>query len=277
MGRKYIFGLLGLLLLPAAMADTMVISHRGGAGLAPENTLAAIQKGLRLGVDAIEVDVRRSKDGALVVFHDSQLARTTNGKGAVSDFTLAELVQLDAGSWFGPQFQDQTIPTLAQVMDAMAHSLPKLVLELKEPGLERQVLDMIRDHNMQDRVLIKAFDPRILATFSQLAPAIPRLYSFFGWNDRFNLLMDDQIRRINPLDLSVNYLQIYYSFLDKDFMAKARDRGIKVIAWGVQSRKVMEEMLALGVDGIETDYPDRLASLMAEQRPKPMALGYNRN
>ncbi|WP_083858385.1 glycerophosphodiester phosphodiesterase [Gallaecimonas xiamenensis] len=277
MGRILALALLaGLawLSLPAT-AQTLVIGHRGVAGLAPENTLSAVKKALHLGVDAVEVDIRQSKDGALVAFHDDKLERTTNGQGDVSDFTLAQLNTLDAGSWFGPQYLDEWIPTLAEVMNAMGHSRAKLIIELKVPGLERDVLEHIRTYKLQKRVIIKSFDPAILTRFAQLAPDIPRLYGFFGWSERFNLLMDDEIRRLNPLDMDVSYLQVYHSFLTPALLDEAHQRGFKVVAWGVHSRKAMESMLGLGVDGIETDYPDRLYSLMDEFKLKRLMVGYN--
>ncbi|WP_417360890.1 glycerophosphodiester phosphodiesterase [Gallaecimonas pentaromativorans] len=276
MGRQYKAALLASVLLLAmpAMAKVMVISHRGVAGLAPENTLAAVEKAVLLGVDAIEVDVRRAKDGALVVFHDDSVDRTTNGHGKVSNLTLAQLNALDAGAWFGPQYQDEWIPTLAEVMQALASRTPRLILELKEPGMEEEVLAHIRTYQMQDRVIIKSFDPDILDRFAALAPDIPRLYGFFGWSPRFNLLLDDEIRRVNPLAMKVSYLQVYYSLLTPEFLTQAHGQGFKVIAWGAHSRQALQSMLSLGVDGIETDYPDRLNSLLAENRSQPLTVGY---
>src|SRR3972149_9393656 len=95
----------------------MVIAHRGFSGQAPENTLASFKKARELGSDMIELDVRFSKDGHMVVMHDDTLDRTTNGRGKVADYTLKELKQLDAGSWFAPQFSDERIPNLNEVLE----------------------------------------------------------------------------------------------------------------------------------------------------------------
>ncbi|WP_341501280.1 glycerophosphodiester phosphodiesterase family protein [Gallaecimonas sp. GXIMD4217] len=265
------------LVVGVAQAKTMVIGHRGAAGHAPENTLSSIQKALKLGVDAVEVDIRRSRDGALVAIHDRQVDRTTNGAGKVSEYTLAQLNTLDAGSWYGPQYLDEWIPTLTEVMNAVSHSDTRLIIELKVggDGIEGEVLKHIRTHKMQDRVIIKSFDPAILERFSKLAPGLPRLYVMFGWSPRFNVLVDEEIRRVNPLDMDVDYIQVYHSFLGKDFIRRAHDRGMKVIAWGVHSRKAMGKVLALGVDGIETDYPDRLYAIMDEYKLKRMMVGYS--
>ncbi len=268
--------LAGALVSAMASAKTLVIGHRGAAGHAPENTLSSVEKAIKLGVDAIEVDIRRSRDGALVAIHDSQVDRTTNGAGRVEEYTLAQLNTLDAGAWYGPQYLDEWIPTLAEVMNAVSDSDVKLVIELKVggEGVEGQVLEHIRTHKLQDRVIIKSFDPNILDRFATLAPNLPRLYVMFGWSPRFNVLVDEEIRRLNPLELNVDYIQVYHNFLSEDFIAKAKGKNIKVIAWGVHSRKAMEQALLLGVDGIETDYPDRLYALMDEFKIRRLMVGY---
>lgn len=272
MGLRLILGLMMslLVLAPAASAKTVVVGHRASAGLAPENTLAAVKQSLKLGVDAIEIDVRRSKDGALVAFHDKQLQRTTNGQGNVDDMTLAQLNTLDAGSWFGPQYIDEWIPTLAEVMNTMAHSKTTLIINLRVPGLEAKVLEHIHTYHMQDRVILKSFNPEVLRKLAQLAPDIPRMYVIFGWYQRFNLLLSDEIRRQDPLTMPVQYLEVYHSFISPELLRQAHQHNMQLYVWGVHSRQAMAKMLTLGVDGIETDYPDRLFSLIDEFRLKQL-------
>jgi glycerophosphoryl diester phosphodiesterase len=101
---------------------TRVIAHRGFSGVAPENTLVAIRRGIEIGADMAEIDVTLSKDGYVVVIHDETLDRTTNGTGPVSDATLEELQRLDAGSWFAPEFAGEKIPTLGEVLDLVRGS-----------------------------------------------------------------------------------------------------------------------------------------------------------
>ena len=97
---------------PGSLDYPLVVAHRGGAGLAPENTLAAFRMALEVGADAIELDVRLTRDGRVAVIHDRTVDRTTGGRGPVGSYTLAELKALDAGSWFGPQYLGERVPTL---------------------------------------------------------------------------------------------------------------------------------------------------------------------
>jgi len=105
------------------------IAHRGasGDGLAPENTLAALESSIQMGVDVLEIDVRGSKDGGVVVIHDAMMDRTTNTTGSVSELTLEEIRQADAGSWAGPSFKDQRVPLLEEVLDLARHRVLVLV------------------------------------------------------------------------------------------------------------------------------------------------------
>lgn len=159
-------------------AEPIIVAHRGLADRAPENTLAACTAALALGF-GIEIDLQRSADGHLVVIHDATVDRTTNGRGAVAEQTLDALRRLDAGSWYGPAFRDQRIPTLEEVLAVVAahRSLPILaVLELKanDPGIVEPLCAQVAQAGLQEQVVgigrihlcgtlrqqIKAVDPR---------------------------------------------------------------------------------------------------------------------
>ena len=232
--------------------DFMVIAHRGASGSAPENTLAAVQKAIQAGAGFIEVDVHQSRDGIPVVIHDYTLDRTTNGSGEVSEFTFDELQQLDAGSWYGPAFSGEKIPSLEQVLSVIPDEVT-LSIEIKGdscdyPGLQKNVLDVILKLNRQTGCIIKSFDEQMLVYFKREAPSIPRILVYvFGFG---------------VLDADVQYLQHYEMFLSRAFVARAQSLGYRVIAWGVQSEYKMREMLYWGVNGIETDYPQLLLELI---------------
>ena len=147
-----------------------VIGHRGYPAKNPENTLAAFEAAIEAGAIMIELDVMLSRDRKVVVIHDATLDRTTNGKGNVADFTLAELKQLDAGSWLDAQFADQQIPELSEVLD-LINSRAYVNIEIKSnayethhppDAIEKQVVDLLRQKNLLDTGMISSFDVNIL-------------------------------------------------------------------------------------------------------------------
>ena len=127
----------------------LVIAHRGFSGAAPENTLAAFKKAMEVDSDMMELDVRFSKDGQVVVMHDDTLDRTTNGRGKVSDYTLKELKQFDAGSWFAPQFAGEQIPTLVEVLEFAKGRIP-VNFEIKDESPSRYKITDLADRALQE-------------------------------------------------------------------------------------------------------------------------------
>jgi len=147
-----------------------LIAHRGFSARYPENTLAAFRAAAESGVGMIELDITLTRDRQMVVFHDDTLARTTNGRGNVRARTLGELKRLDAGSWFGPGFKGERIPTLDEVMMAMPPELA-INIEIKPEAcefpapadaIERQLVRCLRDHDAMNRVLVSSFSSKVL-------------------------------------------------------------------------------------------------------------------
>jgi glycerophosphoryl diester phosphodiesterase len=137
------------------------IAHRGCSSAAPENTMAAFQKAIELGVEGIELDVHQSKDGELVVIHDATLSRTTSGRGYVNDLNWSELQQLDAGSWFEVEYASERLPKLEDVLNLLK-GRSTVFIEIKQgrkpyPGIEERVMACIEKLNMQQHVFIHSF------------------------------------------------------------------------------------------------------------------------
>ncbi|MGW4565820.1 glycerophosphodiester phosphodiesterase family protein, partial [Streptomyces sp. NPDC004561] len=166
-----------------------VIAHRGASAYAPENTLASIDKAVKLGFTWVENDVQRTKDGELVVIHDDSLKRTTNvekvfpGRAPwkVKDFTAAEIARLDAGSWFSPAYAGTRVPTLKQYMRRLDHNHESLLLEIKNPelypGIELQTLKLLGNESWLDRkhlgrLVVQSFSADSVRTVHELKPAI---------------------------------------------------------------------------------------------------------
>lgn len=159
----------------------MVVAHRGNSGVAPENTLIAIRQGVEAGAEMVEIDVQRTADGTLIVFHDAVLGRTTNGSGKVSAFTYEELSRLDAGSWMGSEYAGEPIPLLSDVL-AYLRGRAYLNIELKrhpggnDPDGARfldDVLGALHDAGVLGQVLMSSFDHELLARAREVEPAVP--------------------------------------------------------------------------------------------------------
>ena len=151
----------------------LVVGHRGASGRAPENTLVSFEQAIALGVDAIELDVHLSRDGHLVVIHDQNLARTTNGQGLVHEHSLAELQALDAGGWFGPSFTGERIPTFEEVLDRIGRRVP-LQVEIKgrTDGVTEATIAALRAHGLLLTSMITSFHLDLLPLVRALAPAV---------------------------------------------------------------------------------------------------------
>lgn len=233
-----------------------VVAHRGASGYAPENTMAAFDKAVEMGADAIELDVHRSKDGELVVIHDATVDRTTDGTGRVQDLTLEELKSLDAGGWMGWQFAGEKIPTLAEVLDRYSGKI-KILIELKTPdmypGIEEQVADMLRERRLDqpqnEEVMIQSFNFDSMKKMKELLPGVPvgvltssPNHTTDEWLDEFATYAD--------------YFNPHYSLVTEDLVTRVRDKGLKIGAWTVRTREAARFLVDMKVDAIITDYPD---------------------
>jgi glycerophosphoryl diester phosphodiesterase len=239
------------------------IAHRGASAAAPANTLAAFQKAAELGADGVEFDVQLSADGVPVVIHDFTVDATTDGSGRVIDLTLAQLKQLDAGATFDPSFAGERIPTLEEVLEALGTRL-LLNVELKttslhDNGLEQAVIAQIERLALDDSVLLSSFNPLSLRRAKWIAPHIP-----------VGLLYGPGL----PLPLRRAWLAFLaphearhpkHTMVDASYMAWARRRGYRVNTWTVDDPDEMRRLIDLGVDGIVTNVPDVLRSVLAPQ------------
>ena len=244
----------------------LIIAHRGASAVSPENTLVAFKKATALHANAIELDVRQTKDSQLVVLHDAPVDRTTNGSGDIASLTFPEVRKLDAGSWFHPHFKDEWIPTLQEVIQIL-DTTTILIIEIKGgnevyPGIEERVLETVKINRLEGRVILKSFDQRVLARLKRQAPLTPLLYVYVFTIPLLNITIDHGMSVGDLFDLNVDYLQPHKIFLTKSHVRQAQERGFKVIAWDVQDESTMKALIDLGVDGIETDFPDLLHDIL---------------
>ncbi len=250
----------------------LVIAHRGGAGLWPENTLYAFRQAVALGVDVLEMDVQITKDGQIVVLHDSTVDRTTNGTGAVGDLTLAELRRLDAGYMWtadnGRSFPFRgcglTIPTLAEVFAALPKTLMNIEIKPSGPSVAASLTQLIGDHGMAERVLVASFDVGILREFRRLCPEAATAAAEAEVRTLYTLGLLRLGRTYCPPAKAVQVPEHHGSrrVVTPRFIATVRERNMEVHVWTVNQIDDMRRMVERGVDGIVTDYPDRLLAVL---------------
>lgn len=256
----------------------LVIAHRGGAGLWPENTLYAFERATGLGVDVVETDVRATADGELVVFHDSTVERTTDGRGRVSQLTLAELKRLDAAYRWSPdggrsfplRGRGLTVPTLREVFAALPSMRFNIEPKHSEPPLAAPLCRLIREHGMASRVLVAAFRDAAMEQFRRECPEVATSASTAEVAGFLALQRTGLASTYGP---RMHALQVpewagSLHVLSAEFVAAAHARHLRVHAWTVNSEDDMRRLLALGVDGIMTDYPDRLLKVLGRADEK---------
>ena len=228
------------------------IAHRGASARFPENTLAAFRAAIEAGADMCELDVQITRDGALAVIHDDKVDRTTDGNGAVAAYSLAELKRLDAGVRFGSQFKGEPVPTLEEVFDLMAGRCG-LNIELKAPGVELGVSELIRRRGAIGSSLVSSFDWEALARLRHMAPEI-----------RVGPLASRWPARLlgAATEMKADAIHPRFDIVTEDLCVAAHCRGINVYTWTVDEPAVMRKLIADGVDGIMTNYPERLAQVM---------------
>jgi glycerophosphoryl diester phosphodiesterase len=255
----------------------LVIAHRGGAGLWPENTLYAFERASASGVDVIETDVRATADGELVVFHDESVGRTTDGTGQVGSMTLAELKRLDAAHRFSPdggrtfplRGQGVNVPTLREVFAALPRMRFNIEPKQGAPSLAAPLCRLIREHDMTDRVLVASFSGTTLEEFRRVCPEVATSASTGEVATFLALQRAGLAASYTP---AMQALQVperagAVSLLTRDFVHAAHGRNLRVHAWTINDESDMRRLLDLGLDGIMTDYPDRLLKLL--NRPPP--------
>lgn len=265
-----------LTLAPAASASepdaVAVVAHRGASAAAPENTLAAFRQGIAMKSDLIETDVQRSKDGVLVLMHDTTLSRTTNVEQVfpdrspwkVADFTYAEMQRLDAGSWRSPDHAGEPIPTLADAVETIRPSRSGFLIEIKAPslypGIEAQVAEELRAFPgyvesavAADRLAVQSFDFESMRRYDALEPDVP--VGLLGTPSRDQLpALAEFAEQVNP----------WHGSVDASYVADVHAAGMDCLVWTVDAPADMRRAADKGVDGIITNKPDLLAEVLAE-------------
>jgi glycerophosphoryl diester phosphodiesterase len=241
-----------------------VIAHRGFSGIAPENTLIAFQKAMELGVDFIEIDVHQTKDHVIVVIHDEDIQRTTDGAGLIKEMTYAELQQYDAGIWRGSNFKGQKIPTLEEVLK-LVNGKTKLLIEIKDTyneyeGIEERTLELIERHSAKKWCVLQSFDD-----FSLERVILMDKRSTFELHKLLEFEIDDLFEEINEgIYKYVKAINIDYELLTAELVEKIHAHKFKVYTWTVNKEEAIRKVIEMKVDGIISNFPDRVKKVLAE-------------
>jgi glycerophosphoryl diester phosphodiesterase len=237
------------------------IAHRGASGHAPENTMAAFRRAVELGARFIETDLQITRDARVVAIHDSTLERTTDGKGQVHLRTLDEIRALDAGAWFrdgAKSFASERVPTLGEVLDFAKERDVVFYLEIKSGpawGVEHAVVAALRDRNAAAGVVILSFDPASL-------DAVRRLDTTMMTGLLCEHPSGDLVER--TVRAGARQLVARGDLITPQVVDKAHHAGLQVVAWTINEVEQMRRLIAVPVDGIITDYLDRLLEVLRE-------------
>jgi len=233
----------------------LVISHAACKGHAPENTLAGIRAALALGAEAIEIDVHRTADGALVLLHDDSVDRTTDGRGDVRSLTLAAVRRLDAGArWPDATFRGERVPTLEETLD-LTRGKALLVIEIKQAAIEQAVADCVRRLNAAREVMVWTFQPDVVRKMRAVAPEIPCGQT---WSAR---TPDVEQMLTTALLGNAQAVEPEHTLVDGALVRAARRSGLRIYTWTPDDPARIAELAGLGVDGICTNFPEHVAAL----------------
>ena len=246
------------------MIHPVRIAHRGasGAGLAPENTLAAFEKAIEIGVDAIEVDVHATRDNRVAVIHDATLDRTTDRLGIVRDLTYDEIREADAGSWFDAGFAGERVPELEEVLDLARHRA-LILIEIKADFLAERVLQTVAEMDALSQVAIQSFNPQTIRRVKLLEPTIPTALLMGKVPTTPSRVRARKMVR-DALAIGANSIGLWHNVVTPALLEEMRRRALSVWTWTVNEPIAMRDLVQMGIQGIITNYPDRLNLVLAD-------------
>ncbi|MGZ7050250.1 MAG: glycerophosphodiester phosphodiesterase [Methanobacterium sp.] len=211
-----------------------IIAHRGASYFEPENTLRAYKKAIEMGADFVETDVRLSKDKELIIMHDADVARTTNGKGFIKDLTLDELKKLNAG-------KGEKVPTLDEVINLVKNKTG-LVVEIKEPGTENDIIEKIEEHDLKNTIITSFFHKSVKNAFR--SNLIDAGIIFVGEPVNVHKLADDA---------NASIIFPSYRYMTEELVKNAKKHDLTVYPWAIDDEKTFNKFALMGVDGIVTN------------------------
>lgn len=247
----------------------MIIAHRGASELAPENTIAAFRRAIKDGAEGVEFDVRLSKDGVPVVFHDADLRRVGQTAGRIADFTAEELQTFDVGSWFNkikpekadPLFSAETIPTLKQVLEFLREFRGLIYIELKcneadVKTLVQAVCREIGDSHLLPKIIVKSFRLQVITETRRFCPEV-KTAALFAPKIRTILRRKKHLLTLAH-EFEADQISLHYSLVTRKLMEKAGKKNLPITIWTADNPLWVKRALKLGIGAIITNNPARL-------------------
>ena len=231
-----------------------IFAHRGFSGKYPENTMIAFEKAIEIGVDGIELDVHLTKDNELVIIHDEDVKRTTNGEGLVKDMTLEELKKLDASAKFVGQYGINPIPTLREYFELVKDTNIITNIELKTsvyeyPTIEKRTIDMIKEFGIEDKIIFSSFNHFTVKRCEEIAPEIKRGFLTGDWLVDFGKYTAER---------NVQCCHPWFGSLSQEVVDEMHSAGCEINTWTVNEYEDIERLNAMGVDCLIGNFPDRM-------------------
>jgi glycerophosphoryl diester phosphodiesterase len=225
------------------MKTYRIVAHRGASAYEPENTIRAIRRAIELKADMSEVDVHSTRDGHLVVIHDAEVDRTTNGKGIVKEMSLQEIRKLDAG-------KGEKVPTLQELL-RVAKNFMGVMIEVKAIGIEKPLLELVRSEGMSNQVIVTSF-------MSDVVRKIRELESKMSTGQIFSWKIPNIAKK--AMELKISAMVPAFELVTEEMVRELHEISVPVYAWTVDDRRVAESLVEIGVDGIITNKPDLMSS-----------------
>ena len=261
-----------------SMEKIMNVSHRGASGHAPEHTLASYELSRSMQGDYIEIDVQMTRDGELIAMHDETVDRTTNDTGLVKSFTLKEIKELDAGTWFNeaypdkarPEFMGLQVPTLREIFERFGTDA-KYYIETKSselyPGLEIELLEILNEFDLIGEnapsgiVLIQSFSSESLKRIHQMDDSVPLIQLLSYYSPA--AITNDELSKLKEYAVGIG---MHFTAISPGYVKKVRESGLMIHPYTVNEKEDMEMLLDWGVTGMFTNYPDRLRDVIKKKK-----------
>ena len=220
----------------------LVIGHRGAAGYKIENTISSIKKAIELKVDYFEVDVQETKDGEIIVFHDFELDRLTNSKGKISELNYSDIKKVVVKN-------EEHIPTLKEVLKLIKNENVNIFIEIKTQNIEKKVIEIALKYLTKNRFILGSFYHKVVKNIKKIDNEIETLSLLEGYPVDISSIIKDS---------KCDYLGLGYGFIDKEFVSEIHKNSCKVFVWTVNRIEDIKNMYNCNVDGIISNYPDRV-------------------
>lgn len=222
------------------------IARRGASGYCPENTMSAFEKALEIGCDVIEFDIHKTKDGRIIVMHDENVARTTDGLGNIRDLTLKEIKMFHEPN-------GESVPTLQGVFDLLKNK-KKMMLDIKDQDMEKEVIQLISDSDLEEYVIVDSDFPDVIKKIKTMNPKIHVYLGGVTKGNFKNIIHDAQ-------KIGAEMIKVQNILVNEGMVNEAHNNRIGIYVWGAEEASDIKKMLDLNVDAIVCDFPDKIPSV----------------